>query len=72
MCLWADLTDENHSLFSSNAASTDRATIKLEWIEDVVRYPLKKSFQKDGRIRRWASISEMEGRYFASHLATGC
>jgi hypothetical protein len=49
-----------------------RATIKLEWIEDVVRYPLKKSFQKDGRIRRWASISEMEGRYFASHLATGC
>jgi hypothetical protein len=41
----------------------DRAAIKLEWIEHAFRYPLKEFIQKDGRIRRWASISEMEGRY---------
>ena len=29
----------------------DRAAIRLEWI------------QQDGRIRRWAAITEMDGRY---------
>jgi hypothetical protein len=40
----------------------DRAMIKDEWIEQVIRYPLKEELQSDGRIRRWARISNMENR----------
>jgi len=41
----------------------DRASIKLEWIEHVVRNPVRKIAQQDGRIRRWAPIQEMGGRH---------
>ncbi|WP_169238806.1 hypothetical protein [Candidatus Roseilinea sp. NK_OTU-006] len=40
----------------------DRAVIKDEWIEQVVRSPLREEIQSDGRIRRWARIPEMENR----------
>jgi len=40
----------------------DRAIIKDEWIEHVIRNPLKEEVQSDGRIRRWARIAEMENR----------
>jgi len=42
---------------------SDRAIVKLQWIERVVRYPEKEIIQNDGRIRRWASIKEADGRY---------
>ena len=42
---------------------SDRADIKLEWIERVINQPLKEMIQADGRIRRWAQIPEMEGKY---------
>jgi len=41
----------------------DRALIRLEWIERVVDQPEREMIQADGRIRRWAPIAEMEGRY---------
>jgi hypothetical protein len=41
----------------------DRATIHDEWIEGVTRNPVKEVVQQDGRIRRWASIEEMENRF---------
>ena len=41
----------------------DRANIKVEWIERAINQPLKEVIQADGRIRRWAQIPEMEGRY---------
>jgi hypothetical protein len=41
----------------------DRAVIRLEWIRHVVDHPVKEVIQRDGRIRRWAPIEEMEGRY---------
>ena len=41
----------------------DRAIIKDEWIQYVVQYPEKEHVQADGRIRRWARIEQMEGRY---------
>jgi len=37
--------------------------IRVEWIQDVVEHPMREVIQADGRIRRWASIEEMEGRY---------
>ena len=41
----------------------DRAMIRLEWIQHVIEHPVKEVIQQDGRIRRWAPIPEMEGRY---------
>jgi hypothetical protein len=41
----------------------DRSIIKQEWIERVIRDPEKEIVQEDGRVRRWASIREAEGRY---------
>lgn len=41
----------------------DRAIIRLEWIQQVVEHPVREVIQADGRIRRWAPIEEMEGRY---------
>ncbi|OFV96292.1 MAG: hypothetical protein A3F68_09755 [Acidobacteria bacterium RIFCSPLOWO2_12_FULL_54_10] len=41
----------------------DRAIIRMDWIQRVVEHPVKEIIQGDGRIRRWASIAEMEGRY---------
>ena len=41
----------------------DRAKIRLEWIQYVVEHPVREVIQADGRIRRWAPVSEMEDRY---------
>lgn len=41
----------------------DRATIRDEWIERVIRTPFREKTQADGRIRRWAQIPEAENRY---------
>jgi hypothetical protein len=41
----------------------DRAAIRLEWIEHVIAHPEREQIQRDGRIRRWARIAEMDGRY---------
>lgn len=41
----------------------DRAAIRLEWIQRAVEQPVKEVLQEDGRVRRWAQIEEMEGRY---------
>jgi len=41
----------------------DRAAIRLEWIEHVIAHPEREQIQRDGRIRRWAPIPEMDGRY---------
>lgn len=42
---------------------TDRASIKLEWIQRVIDQPEKEVIQADGRIRRWAAISDADGKY---------
>ena len=41
----------------------DRALIRDEWIERVIRRPVKETVQQDGRIRRWAPIEEMGNRF---------
>jgi hypothetical protein len=40
----------------------DRSIILDEWIERVIKNPLRKETQADGRIRCWARIPEMENR----------
>ncbi|MBI2816863.1 MAG: hypothetical protein HYX72_07975 [Acidobacteria bacterium] len=49
--------------FESMRLRPDRAMIRLEWIEQVVKNPARELIQQDGRIRRWAPIAEMQGRY---------
>jgi len=41
----------------------DRAIIKDEWIEYTIDFPEAETVQEDGRIRRWAQIEDMDGRY---------
>lgn len=41
----------------------DRSIIRDEWIVQVIESPEHESVQADGRIRRWGSVTEMEGRY---------
>lgn len=41
----------------------DRVGIPFDWIEFVVRNPQYETVQADGRIRRWASIAEADGRF---------
>lgn len=49
--------------FQATRLRPDRAAIKIEWIEMVINHPISELMQEDGRIRRWASISEAEGRF---------
>ena len=41
----------------------DRAFIRDEWIQHVIESPVREAVQQDGRIRRWAPIPEMDGRF---------
>ena len=41
----------------------DRAFIREEWIQHVIDSPVRTVIQQDGRIRRWAAIPEMDGRF---------
>lgn len=41
----------------------DRAMIRDEWIQRVIEQPVSQVIQQDGRIRRWAPIQEVDGRY---------
>ena len=49
--------------FKATRQRADRSVILLEWIQRVVENPVSETIQQDGRIRRWAPISEMDGRY---------
>lgn len=49
--------------FKSTRSRPDRAMIKDEWIRRVIKSPVKKEIQEDGRIRLWGRIEEMEGKY---------
>ncbi len=39
-----------------------RPYIKLEWRERIVKHPLDRQVQPDGRIRFWGTVAELEGR----------
>ena len=41
----------------------DRAIIRDEWIERVIQFPEAEAVQEGGRIRRWAKVDDMDGRY---------
>ncbi|HEX6384631.1 MAG TPA: hypothetical protein VF177_08180 [Anaerolineae bacterium] len=41
----------------------DRAAIRDEWIQYTITYPVHEEIQSDGRIRRWARITDANNRY---------
>ena len=49
--------------FEAMRLRPDRAAIRMEWIERVIQSPAHEQIQEDGRIRRWAPIAEVDGRY---------
>jgi len=49
----------------------DRAIIRDEWIQRVIDHPVKETIQQDGRIRRWAPIAEMDGKFLRRYTAPG-
>jgi hypothetical protein len=49
--------------FETIRVRPDRAMIRSDWIEHVVQHPVREVIQADGRIRRWAPIQELQGRY---------
>lgn len=49
--------------FQAVRSRPDRAIIKADWIQRVIESPEREHVQADGRVRRWAKINEMEGRY---------
>jgi len=38
----------------------DRAIIKVKWIEETIKNPVRTEVQSDGRIRKWKWIEEEE------------
>jgi hypothetical protein len=56
--------------FETIRVRPDRAMIRPDWIEHVVQHPVREVIQADGRIRRWAPIQEMQGRYLRVVLLT--
>jgi hypothetical protein len=49
--------------FSAVRIRPDRALITDEWLQFVIDNPVREEIQQDGRIRRWAAIAEMDGRF---------
>lgn len=49
--------------FESMRLRPDRTAIHLERVGHVIEHPEREVIQRDGRIRRWAAIAEMDGRY---------
>jgi hypothetical protein len=49
--------------FQETRLRADRSIIEVEWIEKVIKYPIKEFIQQDGRIRRWALIEEANNKY---------
>jgi hypothetical protein len=49
--------------FQTIRTRRDRAIIKDDWILRAMNSPIREQIQKDGRIRRWCHVAEMENRY---------
>jgi hypothetical protein len=56
--------------FLATRQRPDRVMIRDEWIQRVIDHPVKETIQQDGRIRRWAPIAEMDGKFFAGYTAS--
>lgn len=49
--------------FDATRTNPDRISIADEWIRIAINHPVREAIQQDGRIRRWARVPGMGGRY---------
>jgi len=49
--------------FNAMRHRPDRTEIQMDWIERVIVEPERTVTQKDGRIRKWGRVPEMNDRY---------
>ena len=49
--------------FEATRKRPDRAIIQDEWIKRAIQTPIRELVQKDGRVRCWTIVPEMENRY---------
>jgi hypothetical protein len=49
--------------FQFRRSLPDRREIRDDWIDQVVRKPIKTVKQGDGRIKKWGRIEEADGRW---------
>ena len=49
--------------FAAVRLRPDRAVIRQERILRAIDTPIREHLQRDGRIRRWAQVPEMDNRY---------
>ena len=57
--------------FRFRRRKSDRAWIRDEWIERVMKNPARRHVQTDGRIRLWGSISEANEQHLRVILLPG-
>lgn len=48
--------------FDYTRKRSDRAQIRLDWIQSVIENPEKVEIQSDGRVRKWGKVQEA-GKY---------
>jgi hypothetical protein len=53
---------EVHPVFPSHAGASGPGSHPRR-VEHAIDHPIKESVQKDGRIRRWTCVTEMDGKY---------
>ncbi len=61
-CMLASTDMKTTQYFQYTRQRPDRVMILDEWIEHVIKHPIREQIQSDGRIRLWARIVEMENR----------
>lgn len=49
--------------FAAIRTRPDRVIIKDEWIERAIQTPVREVVQRDGRIRRWVQVPEVQDRF---------
>ncbi len=49
--------------FLRSRLEDDRKWIELAWIDHVIENPVAEEVQPDGRIRRWGTVPDLDGRH---------
>src|SRR5918992_6088157 len=60
---WQTSASEIYLVLLGDALEMGSSHNPREWILRAVEHPVREVTQKDGRIRRWAQIEEMDGKY---------
>ncbi|MGH7797952.1 MAG: hypothetical protein ACREQ2_24070 [Candidatus Binatia bacterium] len=60
---WQNRASEVYFVLLGGAFKVGSSYTPEEWILRAIEHPVREEIQQDGRIRRWAQIDEMDGKY---------